>query len=177
MKMLLSDKCSTAFRNLDLKLLLVAGKRSGTESFYLIRSEHSRVLSDEFRMRLSCFQMICAHMDFSLQTACNHRPSRTSNSHDPTAPATIIFCAGNIFGPAFSVSPDWAWLKSKVRTGKKTFLLLFLLSKNELVEPLRFLRFFWRFIEVERVKGIEPSFQFRPNNIKNSLVLALCERL
>ena len=139
--MLLSDKCSTAFRNLDLKLLLVAGKRSGTESFYLIRSEHSRVLSDEFRMRLSCFQMFCAHLDFSLHTACNHRPSRTSNSHDPTAPATIIFCAGNVFGPAFTVSPDWAWLKSKVRRGKKTFLLLFLLSKNKAAEFLNYLGF------------------------------------
>mgnify|MGYP003333199046 CR=1 FL=1 len=90
MKMLLSDKCSTAFRNLDLKLLLVAGKRSGTESFYLIRSEHSRVLSDEFRMRLSCFQMICAHLDFSLQTACNHRSSRTSNSHPPDRKSTRL---------------------------------------------------------------------------------------
>ena len=52
--------------------------------------------------------------------------------------------------------------------GKKTFLLVFLLSKNELAELLRFLRFCWGFVEVERVKGIEPSFRFQPLNIHNT---------
>ncbi len=97
--------------------------------------------------------------DSALQPALQSPAVQSANPPDSPTPTTTSFRAINVFGPAVAVSLGRSLRRSKVRTGKKTFLLVFLLSKKGLAELLRFPHFCWRFVEVERVKGIEPSSQ------------------